>query len=611
MTTITSATATDSKARARSSERTLEAAGICFLFLLAAYLLKVSWRKWADPIVDSGAQFYAFWRLSRGAVLYHDLLWNYGPVSAYFNAALFKVFGPGIMVLAAANLVVYALIATLAYAAVRRAWGAMAAFAATAVFICMFSFLHLSAVGNYNYVLPYAHESTHGMLLLLVTLFVAARWRRGPSAGMAFSLGLCGGMSAVLKPEFMLAGGVAGIAAFGLRYAERKRVTMLEFAMLAAGLVVPTLVFTAWFVRLEPLGGAFIDASRAWWMVLVDHSQLGQQQGKFIGLNNAQLNVLLQFEETGKTLVSLAVIWAAGWSANLTLKPVVRGAVMVGAFTALWFLTPVGGWYSIGRCFPLLVAALAILLVARALREWKAAGKLHERTVMALLLVLTAGTMLARMALFPRIYHLGFFQAALAGTVLAAALVAELPRWTGANILGCRVATGGALAALAAGCFAIVTQSNKVYADMTEPVGTGRDAFYAFPPDIDATAAMVNWTVFQLKEIAPEASLMTLPEGLMVNYLTRHANTMPTWNTSISEENYVNRLQAVPPDFVVLISRDHSEYGEKRFGEEGKPGHQILTWVYANYDRVTSAGGDPLVSKGPKGVIILRKKSGG
>jgi hypothetical protein len=293
---------------------------------------------------------------------------------------------------------------------------------------------------------------------------------------------------------------------------------------------------------------------------------------------------------------------------NRSLKPVVKAVVVLGAFALLWFLTPMGGWYSIGRCFPLLVAALAVLLATRAVQEWKATGKLEDRTAMVLLLVLLAGTMLARMPLFPRIYHLGFFQAALAGMALAAAVVAELPRWTGPGAWGRCVATGGVLAALATGCFAITARSATVYTDMTQPVGAGRDAFYAPAADIDATGAMVNWTVFQLREIAPQSSVMVLPEGLMVNYLTRHTTPLPTWNGTVPEDTYVKWLQGSPPDFIVLLSRDLSEYGKKRFGGEGVPGNQIIKWVYSNYDKMVSAGGDPLESKGPKGVIILRKK---
>ena len=221
--------------------------------------------------------------------------------------------------------------------------------------------------------------------------------------------------------------------------------------------------------------------------------------------------------------------------------------------------------------------------MARALRQFKTSGKLDDCTVMAFLLILLAGTMLARMPLFPRIYHLGFFQAALAGMVIAAFIVAELPRWTGAGRWGRCAATAGALTALTFGCVAIALKSGGISGYETEPVGSGRDRFYAFAPDVDGIGAVVNWTVEQLRDIPPQTTVLALPEGLMVNYLSRHVSPLPTWNRTVTEEAYVKQLQATPPDYVVLISRDLREFGTKRFGDEGNPGHLIMQWVGANY----------------------------
>ena len=100
--------------------RVWEAAGLLVLALLAAYFLRVSWRKWPDPIVDVGPQWYDIWRVSLGAAPYHDFLWNYGPLSLLLNGLLFKCFGPGMMVLVTANLAVYGGIVALAYLAFRR-----------------------------------------------------------------------------------------------------------------------------------------------------------------------------------------------------------------------------------------------------------------------------------------------------------------------------------------------------------------------------------------------------------------------------------------------------------------------------------------------------------
>ena len=121
------------------------------------------------------------------------------------------------MVLVTANLAVYGAIVGLAYLAFRVAWGWLAAFAALAVFISVFSFSILNGVANYNFATPYTHEATHGFLLMLVTAFVMVRWCRKKSRPLALLLGLCGGVAAVLKPEFMLAGGILGAAALLVR----------------------------------------------------------------------------------------------------------------------------------------------------------------------------------------------------------------------------------------------------------------------------------------------------------------------------------------------------------------------------------------------------------
>src|SRR5579884_3556875 len=62
-----------------------EAFSILLLLAMVVYFLKVSWRKWPDPIVDSGPQLYAIWQTSEGAEPYHDFAWNYGPFSLLFN----------------------------------------------------------------------------------------------------------------------------------------------------------------------------------------------------------------------------------------------------------------------------------------------------------------------------------------------------------------------------------------------------------------------------------------------------------------------------------------------------------------------------------------------
>ncbi len=78
------------KSESRAFSKT-EFLGIAILIALAAYFLGASWCKWPDPIVDTGSAMV--WRVAesfpRARCLYHDeLVWNYGPLSAFFNAGL-------------------------------------------------------------------------------------------------------------------------------------------------------------------------------------------------------------------------------------------------------------------------------------------------------------------------------------------------------------------------------------------------------------------------------------------------------------------------------------------------------------------------------------------
>ncbi len=142
-----------------------ELCGAVFLAALLAYFLRVSWRKWPDPIIDSGPQWYAAWQISDGRGLFQGGGWNYGPLSAYLNGLLFKIFGATLTVLFAANLLVYAaILSDWPNAAFRRAWGRMGARSRglPGCSLPSFSFSHLTSVGNYNLavLLTYSHEAT-------------------------------------------------------------------------------------------------------------------------------------------------------------------------------------------------------------------------------------------------------------------------------------------------------------------------------------------------------------------------------------------------------------------------------------------------------------------
>ena len=151
-------------------ERLIECFGIFGVLALVVKLLILSWRKWCDPQIDYGRELYIPWRMAEGAKWLKDVDDLYGPLSRYIDAGLFKVFGPGIMVLAWANIILYFAILTLIYIIFRRTWGVLAALSAAFIFVGVFSFSQLTIISNYNFVTPYSQQATHGFLVSLVLL---------------------------------------------------------------------------------------------------------------------------------------------------------------------------------------------------------------------------------------------------------------------------------------------------------------------------------------------------------------------------------------------------------------------------------------------------------
>jgi hypothetical protein len=585
-----------------------EAGGGALLAALLAYFLKVSWRKWPDPIIDSGAQWYAAWRVARGAMPFHEMVWTYGPLSAYTNGLLFRIFGESLTVLFTANLLIYGAILALAYAAFRRGWGPLGAFAACAVFISVFSFSHLTSVGNYNYAAPYSHECTHGMLLILLTLLAAAAWGRARSAPLAFGLGTCGGLAAVLKPEFMLAAAVLGLAALALRAMQRKPLSWQEGALLAAGALWPTMAFTLGFATSESFSLAIAHACNAWWRALVhpiNVAGFAAGQLHFAGFDHPWSNGWLELKSGGCAVVVIGAVWAAGWFVNRPSSAVRILAVLILAALALSARLE-GGWFHVGLCLPLLTAVGLVFYGGRLWGQWRGTGRMEPDAVMRWLLAVLAAAMLARMALFARVYHFGFFQAALAGMLAGAIMVSEVPRWTGSGRAGRSAAAAGGFIVLTLACGAIAAQSNAIRAEQTQPVGSEADRFYVFDQGVDPTGTLVGWLVKILAAAPPEGKLQVLPDGVSINFLSRRLSPMPDVWTDEKEESMVERLRREPPEYVALISISLKEHGVLRYGTPGNPGALLLQWVHQNYTEVISWG-QPFSGTTLKGATVLRR----
>lgn len=578
-------------------------AHVAVLWVLTAGMAAATWRCWPDPIVDFGRELYTAWQIAEGAVLYRDIEGFYGPLSQYLNGALFHCFGPGLMVLVWANLAVFAGIVLALYLFLRRGWRPVSAFAATAGFILVFGFSRFSTIGSFNFAAPYAHEVTHGVLLVLLLVHVLWCWRYAAKPWHPGAAGLLAGLTLLLKPEFVL----ATLAATGFAVWERcrssgGRLPRAEVLGWFAGLGAPTLVAALYFARYFDFGDALAAAGRGWLNVVATRDYVSDPaQWRYLGFDVPLTRLGQHAGATALALLIIALVASASWvGAAMPGAPARWGVrlLVVSASVLAAFFWRVSGWMEVGRC--LLGLALGYMV-------WQGAGLCREGVVPGsdrrwarLLLGVVAVSLLARMLLNGRIYQFGFYQASLAGALLVAALLEDVPAWLGRRPFAVGTARLGLAAGLAVGIGLLVDQNRRTHALITEPMGKGRDQFRVLREEILWTNPLLAGVTDQMMSLPPGQTLVCLPEGLMVNYLARMRSPLPHFfyysvvTGGGRERQVVERLRENPPDWVLLVPRGLEEYGIVRYGERPGAGGEILSWVRTHYESVGQVRGEPM-----------------
>jgi 4-amino-4-deoxy-L-arabinose transferase-like glycosyltransferase len=190
------------------------------VFVLAAAL---SWRRWPDILVDFGMQLYLPWRISEGEVLYRDMMYlTGGPLSQYFNALLFKLFGVSFRTLIFANLAITAGMLLLVYRRFLAAGDRLTATMVCLGIVLVFAFQHSGLIGNYNYITPYCHEVFHGLVLSIVVVAWLSSWIEKERIQFALAAGFGTGLVFLTKPDIFMALAVcAGTAFFAVFFTNK------------------------------------------------------------------------------------------------------------------------------------------------------------------------------------------------------------------------------------------------------------------------------------------------------------------------------------------------------------------------------------------------------
>lgn len=568
-----------------------------------------TWGAWPDVLVDFGRELYAPWRLAQGAELFGDVAWFNGPLSAWVNAALFELFGASLRTLVVANLALFALLCALVWWLLRSISDVLAALAGTLVLILLFGFGQLVGIGNYNFVCPYSHEVTHGLLLAVGALCALRRWDGRRSLAWVALAGLLLGACFLTKAEVFLAallgcGTALALTLWSEPAARERRGVVLGVAV--AGALVPVLLAFARLASALPAGEALRGALGSWpWVLAGGAEELAfYRQGMGLDAPGERVGELLTWSLRWIVVLAPSALLAWALRSGSRAARVGAGAALVVTAGGLAWLASDARWLAAARPLPLFV----LVLGSFAARRLVAHPERRREAGFQLALCVFALALLAKMLLNARVFHYGFALALPATLLVVVALVGWIPAWLDGRGRAGDVLRAGALAALALGVVGHLRITQGFLDRKTETVGTGADAFRA-----DLRGRFVSQALEGFARHAPPgATLAVLPEGVTINWLARavnptpYVNFMPPELLLFGERRIVEAFEAAPPDFVMLVHKDTSEYGVQFFGPDY--GAALARWVQEHYVAVEQYGQPPLRPGTVFGIQLLRRR---
>ena len=574
------------------------------LYGLLGLLLVFTWRRWPDVLVDFGRELYVPWRLAEGAVLYRDVAYFNGPFSPYFNAVLFRTFGASMTTIVVTNTLLLGVLLTVMFTLATKVFRLTTAFAACACFLPLFGFSHMLRIGNYNYICPYSHEMTHGILiafLILALLFSQARglwWCN-------LIIGFLWGCSFLGKAEIFMATSGMVLFTFVLRWkSERLRfqAVVSRASWILLGAAIPTASFILWLSRWMDGWEAFRGVIGTWGWIIGSEVTDEVFYQRMTGMDTPVLSLLVMARATGAmALACLAAGYVERWRQGKQSA-------------ALWFvIAAMGGvFFLVGSTFPVILQGRSLLIVAVVLfvvlacLRWRAKAPRSNGLDVMLSWVVLGGLLLAKFALRPTIAHYGFVLAMPLVIMLIAWLLERVPEYLCPTTGGgtCRAVLAVLLLADVMGSLSMTTV-NLLRKDVV--VSSGDDLLLA---DANRGADEVAHAVQYLAEqTPPDATVMVLPEGVMLNYLARRVSSTPYVNlcppevTMYGDEAIARAMAENPADYIVLVNKDVREYGKKTFGDADY-GLKMMQFVRQHYTPI-QVFGRPYTESPEHGITIL------
>jgi len=561
------------------------------LLLVFVLALGISWQRWGDLLIDRGRELNTPLRLLHGEMLYSDVRFIYAPLSPYFNAALFKVFGVSLTVIYANGIVTTTLILALVYWLARRLMSPAGATLATlgVLWLCAFK-------PSGNFIFPYAFSALHGCALGLVSLVLLVRFVETGRRKFLVAASVVAAVALVTKTEFGFPALLAGAAAVVL---VRRRLNLATLGELVLFGALPLAVAAGTYVLL---------AARVGWPVLVHDSYLflTNVPEELVHFNLWKSGFDRPFFWFGQMFLAfvrliglagmmgsacmLIAVWSRGGSGGRVRW---AGVFVVGAL--IFF----GGAVVQGDLGPFL--AMPLILAALILMGWvgwhragsnDAAGK-RSVAVLMVLAVYALGSLARVILRVPSGGAYGSYFLPVSLVLFTYAWLELYPRVFG-DVRARRWARGcgvGLILLSVAGTAVRVAYQYR--SKHTSALRTARGTMVARPDHVQAFQEAIALIE---RETQPGEYVAVVPEGTALHFFTDRRSPLrdeivtPGMLDAAGEARAIARLQEAQTRLVLVANRPTKEYKQKSFGQDYY--QRLMGWVEEHYQPCAILGPD-------------------
>jgi hypothetical protein len=373
--------------------------------------------------------------------------------------------------------------------------------------------------------------------------------------------------------------------------------------------IPPLIAFALLCLKMSP-SQAFVGVLGSWTSVFNEKIISLKFYRDVMGTSNTTASVEAILRWLGLYALVFGLAAAAAFvlprrsASKLWLSPVVF-AITAGVLAVSWHSK---AWLSAARPLPVLLIMIGIVTLFEFVKS-RQDSQASAPLIICLTVLAYAFVLLGKIILNVHVFHYGFVLAMPATLITISALLCWIPLAINQRGGNGSIFRAASLAVLTIAIVTHLAVQQSYLRWKTHQVSQSADLILA-----DPRGEMVNAALSVIaSRVQSNETLAVLPEGVMLNYLSRRPSSVPLINFmplefAIYGENQILELfHQHPPDYIALVHKDTSEYGVRFFGSDY--GQTLWAWVQKNYHPVSLIGDPPLHDKKFGILIVGRNQS--